>query len=182
MSKQNDDCQELKNIKYKTMLLGGNNLSETKENMNSIDDFLERERQHNTKLPWSKLDKSIKFTKLNAYADYYIKSNSLSKAEEKQLKELLKESVDKKNLLKATTVIYDKSKELITDITNLNHNKTSKKFILKDNTKRVTTSKQLAPKKPRKTRKIENKDELKDRSKSISPVDKQGIINKIDIV
>ena len=81
-----DECQELKNIKYKTMLLTNNPVeNETQETITCIDDFLEKEKQLNTKLPWSKLDRNIKL-KLNNFADYYIKANNLSSQDSKQLK------------------------------------------------------------------------------------------------
>ncbi len=159
-----DECQELKNIKYKTMLLTNNPVeNETQETITCIDDFLEKEKQLNTKLPWSKLDRNIKLKKLNNFADYYIKANNLSSQDSKQLKSVLKDSLDKKLLVKSSVVIYDKNKELISNITNLSYNSVTKKFLVKDLTKRTVTSKSLAPKKPRKTRKIEKEDLKKEK-------------------
>jgi hypothetical protein len=45
-----DDCHELKNIKYKTMLLNGVSLMETKssDNISNLDKFLETEKNNNT--------------------------------------------------------------------------------------------------------------------------------------
>ena len=42
-----DDCHELKNIKYKTMLLNGVSLMETKssDNISNLDKFLETEKK-----------------------------------------------------------------------------------------------------------------------------------------
>ncbi len=54
-------------------------------------------------------------------------------------------------------VTYDKDNGIITAIPALCFNKINKKFTLKRNEKRTGTSKCLAPKKPRKTRKVENK-------------------------
>ena len=49
-----DECLELKNIKYKTMLLNGNNkqFNNTKtDKMSSIENFLEKERKKNRAEP-----------------------------------------------------------------------------------------------------------------------------------
>ena len=45
-----NDCQELKNIKYKTMLLNGAPLVETKSsnNLSNLDKFLETEKNNNS--------------------------------------------------------------------------------------------------------------------------------------
>ena len=159
-----DECQELKNIKYKTMLLTNNPVeSETQETITCIDDFLEKEKQLNTKLPWSKLEKSIKLKKLYIFADYYVKANNMSSIDNKQLKTVLKDALEKKLLLKSSIVIYDKNKEIISNITNLSYNNVSKKFLVKDVNKRIVTSKSLAPKKPKKTRKVEKEDLKKDK-------------------
>ena len=70
-------CHELKNIKYKTMLLNGINSDlitpnvEEKNNCN-IDNILQNERDINLKEPWNKLDKTIKIIKLCEYVDTII--------------------------------------------------------------------------------------------------------------
>ena len=49
-SKKEEDCLELKNIKYQTMLLNHNsNLNETFQNTNNIETFLEKEIALNKK-------------------------------------------------------------------------------------------------------------------------------------
>ena len=67
-----EECIELKNIKYKTMLLNGNPIKETKSsnNMNHLDQFLENEMNTNKSEPWSKLDKTIKTKKLIIFGQY----------------------------------------------------------------------------------------------------------------
>ena len=56
------ECLELKNIQYKTMLLSGAPLKETKSSndMSNLDKFLEDEKTNNKSEPWCKLDKTIK--------------------------------------------------------------------------------------------------------------------------
>ena len=61
-----EECLELKNIKYKTMLLNGNPLQETKSSndLSNLEKFLENEQNNNKIEPWSKLDKTIKTKKI----------------------------------------------------------------------------------------------------------------------
>ena len=61
-----EECIELKNIKYKTMLLNGNPSYETKfsNNMSNLEKFLEDEKNNNINEPWCKLNKTVKTKKL----------------------------------------------------------------------------------------------------------------------
>ena len=61
MTKKDDECVELKNIKYQTMLMNKTKQNETpKKHTTNIEQFLNRESMQNTKKPWNKLEKSIK--------------------------------------------------------------------------------------------------------------------------
>ena len=62
----NEECVELKNIKYKTMLLSGAPIQETKSanDLSNLEKFLEKEQNNNKNEPWCKLDKTIKTKKL----------------------------------------------------------------------------------------------------------------------
>ena len=155
-----DECQALKNIKYRGMLEHHNTnnmVNETTENMTNLDDFLEKEKQMNTNIPWAKLDKTIKIKKLNSYVEKYISDNKLTASDNKNMKKYLRDLLDKKMLNRVKDVSYDKEEGVITNIPLLCFNKSSKKFTIKRNEKRTATSKCLAPRKPRKTRKNENK-------------------------
>ena len=61
----NEECVELKNIKYKTMLLSGVPIKETKSanDLSNLEKFLENEQNNNKNDPWCKLDKTIKTKK-----------------------------------------------------------------------------------------------------------------------
>ena len=66
------ECQELKNIKYKTMLQTGNNkklISSITNDISNINLILENESNQNKKETWNKLDKSIKLEKINKYIE-----------------------------------------------------------------------------------------------------------------
>ena len=62
ITKNNEECVELKNIKYKTMLLSGVPIQETKtsNDLSNLEKFLENEQNNNKNEPWCKLDKTIK--------------------------------------------------------------------------------------------------------------------------
>jgi len=145
----NEECHELKNIKYKTMLLNGNPLQETKSSndLSNLDKFLENEKNTNSNEPWCKLNKTIKTKKLLEYVEVYKKEKHLQDDEAKLLVTFLKDSLDRKKLLRVKDVIYDKNTGTIKDIPALTFTKSNKHFTLKNMDKRVSTLKSLAPKK-----------------------------------
>lgn len=144
-----DECQELKNIKYKTMLLNGAPLNETKSSndLSNLEKFLEAEKISNSNEPWCKLNKTIKIKKLLEFVDVYSKAKNLDEEESKILTSFLKDSIDKKKLSRVKDVIYDKVNGTIKEIPALMYTKSNKHFTLKNIDKRVSTLKSLAPKK-----------------------------------
>jgi len=145
----NNECQELKNIKYKTMLLNGVPLQETKSSndLSNLDKFLENEKTTNENEPWSKLNKTIKTKKMIDYVEVYKKQNNLNEEESNLMVTFLKDCLDRKKLIRVKDVIYDKENGNIKDIPALCYIKTNKHFTLKNIDKRISTLKSLAPKK-----------------------------------
>jgi hypothetical protein len=154
-SLHNEECIELKNIKYKTMLLSGNIIQEIKSSndLTNLDKFLEDNKTKNQSEPWSKLDKTIKTKKLISFADNYCKEKSYTFEESTLLIAFLKDSLDRKRLQRIKDVDYDKSTGEIKDIPALHFNKVTKHFTLKNLDKRISTVKSLPPKKARGTAK-----------------------------
>jgi len=147
-----EECIELKNIKYKTMLLSGNVPKETtiSDNMSNLDKFLENDKINNNslnELPWSKLDKTIKTVKILQYTEKYTLENLLSSSEKQSLIIFLKDCLDKKKLQRVKDVEYIKEIGEIKSIPALQYAKLTKHFTLKNLDKRVSTSKSLPPKK-----------------------------------
>ena len=144
-----EECQELKNIKYKTMLLNGALLRETKSSndLSNLDKFLDDEMKTNSNEPWCKLNKTIKTKKLLEYVKMYAIQKCLDESECELLVSFLKESLDKKKLLRVKDVVYDKIDGIITDIPSLLYAKPSKHFTLKNMDKRISTLKSLSVKK-----------------------------------
>jgi len=153
-----DECHELKNIKYKTMLLNGNPLQETKSSndLSNLEKFLEDEKYTNSNEPWCKLNKTNKTKKLMEFVEIYKKDKNLNEEEGKILISFLRDCLDKKKLLRVKDVIYDKINGNIKDIPALSYTKANKHFTLKNIDKRVSTLKSLAPKKGQKSVKNKN--------------------------
>jgi hypothetical protein len=145
----NNECQELKNIKYKTMLLNGVPLKETKisNNLSNLDNFLEKEKNNTINENWSKLNKTIKTKKLLDFVEIYKKEHNLDEEEVIILRSFLKDCLDRKKLIRVKDVNYNKNTGIINDIPALQYIKATKHFTLRNLDKRVSTLKSLAPKK-----------------------------------
>lgn len=159
---QPTDCNELKTLKYKSMILKGVPWPESKSSsdLDNLDKFLENEKITNSNEPWSKLDKTAKIRKLIIFADSYKILNNLTDNEYDQLIAFFKDCLDKKKLQRVKDVNYNKDTGEIKDIPALAFNKSSTHFTLKNLDKRVSTLKGLAPKKKQGTAKnIKNKDD-----------------------
>jgi hypothetical protein len=148
------DCVELRNIKYKSMLLKKTSPKQvTRHNLN-IDDFLEKERTQNKEDQWVKLDKSMKMKKMSAFVEVYANDHVLCAKDKAALCDFLTSSIEQKKLVKTKEVVYDKLTGTIKSIPCLVHCPASvKKFTLKRCEKRQSTLKSLAPKNKVKTTK-----------------------------
>jgi len=145
-SKKSDNCQELKNIAYKTMLLNGTDINpkyEKHTNNQKISDFLEDESSANKKETWSKLDKTQKVMRLNEYTNILKDKYNLNDNEYENIKKYLIRCLDRKCLMKSKEVIYDKEKNIITSIPFLIFNEENRNFILRKDDKHVSTIKSL---------------------------------------
>jgi hypothetical protein len=154
------ECNELKTIKYKSMLMNGIAWPEKKNasNLTNLDKFLENEKNTNANEPWSKLDKTAKLKKLIAYADNYKTENSLSQEEYNKMVAFFKDCLDKKKLQRVKDVIYDKDNGSIKEIPALHFNKPNTHFTLKNIDKRVSTTRSLAPKKKGTVKNVANEE------------------------
>ena len=153
----NEECVELKNIKYKTMLLSGVPIQETKSanDLSNLEKFLENEQNNNKNEPWCKLDKTIKTKKLLEYVNLYKVENKLDDEESELLVTFFKDCLDRKKFQRVKDVVYDKTTGLIKEIPALSYTKATKHFTLKNIDKRVSTQKSLPAKKLQST--IKNK-------------------------
>lgn len=119
-------------------------------NLEGLDSFLENEKQCNKNDQWSKLNKCEKIKKLSCYCKKYIELHNLGEEEETHLYVFFKDLLDKKMLSRVKDVIYDKDSGFIKEIPGLLYNKTTKRFTIKNNVYKQTTTntlKSLAPRK-----------------------------------
>lgn len=160
MSKEyhNEECNELKTLKYKTMILNGVPWPETKSSTNlaNLDKFLENEKIMNASEPWSKLDKTAKIKKLNVFAENYVSNHNLDEKEHKLLLDFFIDCLNKKKLQRVKDVVYNKETGEIIDIPSLTFNKNNNNFTLKNTDKRVTTLKGLLPNPKKKSGTVKN--------------------------
>tara|TARA_Y100000389_G_scaffold113691_3_gene110845 strand:- start:11899 stop:12372 length:474 start_codon:yes stop_codon:yes gene_type:complete len=150
---KNEECQELKNIKYKTMLLNGNKktLNTIINDISNLDIILENETENSKKESWNRLDKSAKMNKINEYIKTIIPLYKLGKNEIESLKSYLSSNLDKKNLQRNKDVTYIKDSGVLESIPSLHFNNTTRKFTLRKQSQ-PSVSKSLGP-----TRKKRNK-------------------------
>ena len=146
---QPTECNELKTLKYKSMILNGMPWPESKSSTDlaNLDKFLENEKITNSIEPWSKLDKTAKIKKLALFAENYKITNNLTDSEYNILLSFFRDCLDKKKLQRVKDVNYNKDTGEIKDIPALFYNKQSNHFTIKNIDKRVSTLKGLAPKK-----------------------------------
>ena len=147
-----DNCQELININYKTMLMNGNDIRPKYDNQHNnnnnknVEAFLENELNANKKEIWIKINKTQKIAKLNVFVEEIAKDKfELTDEEINKLKIYLIKALDRKNLLKSKEVIYNKETGAIENIPYLFFQPESRGFILKKDEKHVSTVKSLPP-------------------------------------
>ena len=146
----NQTCNELKNIQYKSMLLSKNSTTPEmitmKPNNNfDIDKFLDDEKKTRNNDNWNKMDKTFKIKKLYQYADKYCLKHNCPDNCNKNLKALLKSHLDKKRLTSNKEVEYCKDNHEIINIPSLHYK--NKRFTMERSDKRISTVKSLAPSK-----------------------------------
>ena len=97
--KKSDECIELKNIKYQTMLINNNSnsIKKSSSNISNLDNFLNQERQKQNVQPWNKLGDGAKLKKLSAFIDEYSIKNNVSPSDKIKLYKYLKNVWKEKN-------------------------------------------------------------------------------------
>lgn len=111
----------------------------------TIEEFLDNEKNKNRKDTWNKLDRTTKLQKLHQFAETYGKEKSLPMKEIKILKQFFKISLEKRKLQKTKEVVYDKIGGTIKSIPGLMYNNTSNQYTLRNTEKKVSTLKSLTP-------------------------------------
>jgi len=152
-----EECMELQNIEYQTMLLNGKSkVTSNKGDSTNIDAFLEKEKAANKDKPWSKLGKHSKIKKLNAFIVQYSQEQKCNKEEKKDLRIYLLRCLERKKLQRVKDITYDRKTGIIKAIPGLSFDKIKRKFTLKKVDRKNSSLKGLAPKRRAKTRRKKN--------------------------
>ena len=140
-------------LKYKSIYLNSYNGSTPNNsdnnsgcNMEKLDNFLEKEKEHNKSQPWNKLNKTNKIEKLKIFCEKHCLTNDYSNEQSEELEQYLLKALDNKKFSKIKDITYIKEDGIIKDIPGLTYNKKNKIFTIKNQDNRLTTSKNLAPK------------------------------------
>lgn len=116
-------------------------------NLQTINNMLEKEKQHNKTETWNKLNKTSKIQKLHMFAEKYGKENNLPIKDVKNLKMFFIDCLEKKKLQKTKDVNYNKETKEVSSIPALFFNISNHNFTLKNmDVKHVSTLKSLTPK------------------------------------
>jgi hypothetical protein len=150
-----EQCVELQNIEYQTMLLNNNNkVVSNKQNSDDIEQFLTNEKQNSYYKPWNKLGNHIKIKILTQYIETLCEEMNYTDEQKKDLLQYIKTCIHRKKLSKIKEVDYDKEKGIINNIPSLTFDKNRQKFTLKTTEKKNSSLKGLAPPRRNKTNKV----------------------------
>ena len=85
-----EECAELQNIKYQTMLLNNNStVMSNRTDTEQLGDYLKKESEESKKKSWSKLGKASKMKKLSSFINQYVIQHNLSKQDKQELRRYL---------------------------------------------------------------------------------------------
>ena len=135
-----EECVELQNIKYQTMLLNNNStVMSSRTDTEQLGDYLTKESEENKKKSWSKLGKSSKMKKLSSFINQYVIQHNLSKQDKQELRRYLLVCMERKKLHRVKDVIYDMEQGMIKSIPGLSFDTIKHKFTLKRVDKKKST-------------------------------------------
>lgn len=150
MSGDKQECKEYNALKYKTMILTGNNIEkkiDNETNEDTINHFLMNEMKENKKQSWNKLSKTEKIKKLNHYINNNLSEKyDLSEIEKSNTKRFILGLLDRKKLTKNNDIEYDSESGNVINIALLLFNSSNRKFTLNKelNQKKTKTIKKKA--------------------------------------
>jgi hypothetical protein len=150
MSGDKQECKEYNALKYKTMILTGNNIEkkiDNETNEDTINNFLINEMKENKKQSWNKLSKTEKIKKLNHYINNNLSEKyDLSEIEKSNTKRFILGLLDRKKLTKNNDIEYDSESGNVINIALLLFNTSNRKFTLNKelNQKKTKTIKKKA--------------------------------------
>lgn len=155
-----------------------NNLVVNSNNEINIDDFLLNEQKINKNSTWAKLNKMHKVNKLNYFVNENLSETyQLNECEIQEVKDYLKQRLERKKLTNNKEVLYDKDKQLITELPGFNFNKQTRKFTLKNIDKKANSLKNL-PNYKKVQNNIKSKKKSKSKKVQISKTPSQSLLEQ----
>ena len=137
--KKEEVCKEYNTLKYKTMIMTGQNMEKhisNETNEHDLNDFLMQERSNNKKQQWSKLSKTYKIQKLNQYVQENLRlEHSLTDEECKQTMTYMKRLLERKKLVKNSEIAYNEESGIIENIHCILFQPSQRNFTLNKETK-----------------------------------------------
>ena len=143
MSKNNNECKEFNNLKYRTMINTGTNLEnniDTSED--AINNFLNIDIENNKKGIWSKLTKTEKIKKIKQYINEKLKPEyNLTDDEVVYTVKVFTIMIDRKKLSKNNELIYNQEIGFIEQIGGLTFNIETRKFNINEDVAKKSKTK-----------------------------------------
>lgn len=137
-------CKEYNSLKYKTMIMTGNNLENKEKTHESkdLDNFLFTEMLNHKKQSWSKLTKTERIKKMKDYMNNTIKDTyNLNETEYRTNLNYLLNLIDRKKINKSNEIFYDDNAGKIIEINAVIFNDEKRKFTLNKNIKKTDSIK-----------------------------------------
>jgi len=143
MNKNNNECKEFNNLKYRTMINTGTNLEnniDTSED--AINNFLNIDIENNKKGIWSKLTKTEKIKKIKQYINEKLKPEyNLTDEEIVYTVKVFSIMIDRKKLSKNNELIYNQEIGFIEQIGGLTFNIETRKFNINEDVAKKSKTK-----------------------------------------
>ncbi len=145
---KNKECKEYNTLKYKTMIMTGQNIDkpiQNETNITDLDSFLMNEMNENKKQPWNKLSKTDKINKIIHFIkNILVNKYNLTDVEKANTQRYLLTLIDRKKISKNSELDYDETTGEIVNIHSIIFNTTNRNFTLnkefKTNSKKVNKS------------------------------------------
>ena len=145
---KNKECKEYNTLKYKTMIMTGQNIDkpiQNETNITDLDSFLMNEMNENKKQPWNKLSKTDKINKIIHFIkNILVNKYNLTEVEKANTQRYLLTLIDRKKISKNSELDYDETTGEIVNIHSIIFNTTNRNFTLnkefKTNSKKVNKS------------------------------------------
>jgi hypothetical protein len=129
--KNDSDCKEYNNLKYKTMIMNGTNIDSTETNEDKVNQFLNQDMEQNKKNVWSKLSKTEKIKKIRQYIKHELtEKHNLTETEVIHANKFFSLWIDRKKLSKNNELSYNQEDGLIKSIEGLSFNDETRKFVI----------------------------------------------------